>query len=138
MKDFLTKLPSIENQTGLKFNFAKDSVGKPDALKSLVQFDNEAFEKNKRTYDEKFYTKLVTNSTTIEDMNNALLRAKDQQIYVPLEQFTEQTQRLFKQDVESIRSIYQKNQEKMACQTLKKLMQLNKNLYYLRQLTPEY
>jgi hypothetical protein len=31
-------------------------------------------------------------------MNNALLRAKDQQIYVPLEQFTEQTQRLFKQD----------------------------------------
>lgn len=71
-------------------------------------------------------------------MNNALLRAKDQQIYVPLEQFTEQTQRLFKQDFESIRSIYQKNQEKAACQTLKKLMQLNKNLYYLRQLTPEY
>ena len=33
---------------------------------------------------------------------------------------------------------YEKNKEKVACQTLKKLVQLNKNLYYLRQLTPGY
>lgn len=71
-------------------------------------------------------------------MNNALLRAKDQQIYVPLDQFKEQTEKFFSQDIESIRSNYIKNQEKVACQTLKKLLQLNKNLYYLRQLTPQY
>ncbi len=42
-------------------------------------------------------------------MNNGLLRAKDQQIYVALEQFKEQTEKLFKQDIESIRSSYEKN-----------------------------
>ncbi len=33
---FRTTIQSVENQTGLKFNFGKDIVGNPLPLKSLV------------------------------------------------------------------------------------------------------
>jgi DNA/RNA endonuclease G (NUC1) len=39
LKAFKTSLESVENQTGLKFNFSKDVVGKPQLLKSLIEFD---------------------------------------------------------------------------------------------------
>ena len=77
-------------------------------------------------------------SSFIDDMNSSLMRAKEQHIFVPLQEFKEQTQTLFMKDLEGIRANYEKNREKVACQTLGKLVKLNKNLYYLRQLTPEY
>lgn len=43
LKDFMTSIQKIENQTGLKFNFAKETVGKPYPIKSLVEFDKEGF-----------------------------------------------------------------------------------------------
>ena len=65
------------------------------------------------------------------------MRAKEQQIWIPLEEFTEQAQTLFKQDLATINLNYERNNKAVACYTLNKLLKLNKSLFYLRQLTPE-
>jgi len=51
LKAFRTSLQSLENQTGLKFNFAKNTSSQPESIKSLIEFDPEGFEKTKRVYD---------------------------------------------------------------------------------------
>lgn len=63
---------------------------------SLVEFDREGFMKTKKVYDERFYEKLMAYSTSINEMNGAFFRAKEQHIFVPLEEFSAKTEELFK------------------------------------------
>ncbi len=105
---------------------------------ALAEFDPEGFERTKKTYDEKFYSKLMSQATTIDGMNSAFMRAKDQHIFIPLEEFGDQTRKIFEREVSEITSNYKTNKSQTACQTLLKVMKMNKSLFYLRQLKPEY
>ena len=43
--------------------------------------------------------KLMQSSYSVEDLNNSFMRAKGQNIWIPLEQFSEQSDKLFNKDL---------------------------------------